>query len=137
MYRIEDRVELALHVRCQPEVALELNDVASQFTNLAKVVLKGAGIDVTRPGTSASFSLNDADGYIPLAGVVDREAELARQKKEAEKLRGFILGHERKLGNASFVEKAPPEVVDQVRETLSGLQKQLRSVEEIIEALGQ
>jgi len=137
MYRIEDRVELTLHVRCQPEVASELNDVASQFTNLAKVVLKGAGIDVTRPGISASFSLNDADGYIPLAGVVDREAELARQKKEAEKLRGFILGHERKLGNASFVEKAPPEVVEQVRETLSGLQKQLQSVQEIIEALGQ
>jgi len=137
MYRIEDRVELSLHVRCQPAVALELNDVASQFTNLAKVVLKGAGIDVTRPGTSASFSLNDADGYIPLAGVVDREAELARQKKEAEKLRGFILGHERKLGNASFVEKAPPEVVEQVRETLTGLRNQLRSVEEIIEALAQ
>jgi valyl-tRNA synthetase len=52
-------------------------------------------------------------------------------------LRGFILGHERKLGNASFVEKAPPEVVEQVRETLTGLRNQLRSVEEIIEALAQ
>jgi len=135
MYRIEDRVELSLHVRCQPGVASELQDVASQFSNLAKVVLRGAGIDVARPETSASFSLTDADGFIPLAGVVDREAELARQQKEAEKLRGFILGHERKLGNASFVDKAPPEVVEQVRETLSGLHKQLRSVEEIIAEL--
>jgi len=136
MYRIEDRVELALHVRCQPEVARELSDVASQFENLARAVLKAAGADVSRPGTSASFSLSDADGFIPLEGVVDREAELARQKKEAEKLRGFITGSERKLANESFVAKAPPEVVEQVRETLAGLQKQLASVEEIIRQLG-
>jgi len=136
MYRIEDKVELALHVRCQPDVAAQLNDVASQFENLAKTVLKAAGGDVSRPGTSASFSLGDADGFIPLEGVVDREAELARQKKEAEKIRGFITGHERKLANESFVAKAPPEVVEQVRETLAGLARQLASVEDIIRQLG-
>lgn len=136
MYRIEDKVELALHVRCQPDVAAQLNDVASQFENLAKTVLKAAGGDVSRPGTSASFSLGDADGFIPLEGVVDREAELARQKKEAEKIRGFITGHQRKLANESFVAKAPPEVVEQVRETLASLAKQLASVEDIIRQLG-
>ena len=99
-------------------------------------MLKAAGVDVSRPGTSASFSLADADGFIPLEGVIDREAELARQKKEAEKIRGFITGHERKLANESFVAKAPPEVVEQVRETLAGLAKQLASVEDIIRQLG-
>lgn len=136
MYRIEDKVELALHVRCQPDVATQLSDVAGQFANLAKTVLMAAGVDVSRPGTSASFSLGDADGFIPLEGVVDREAELARQKKEAEKLRGFMTGHERKLANESFVAKAPPEVVEQVRETLAGLASQLASVEDIIRQLG-
>jgi valyl-tRNA synthetase len=136
MYRIEDKVELALHVRCQPDVAAQLNDVSSQFENLAKTVLKGVGLEVSRPGTSASFSLNDADGFIPLEGVVDREAELARQKKEAEKIRGFITGHQRKLSNESFVAKAPPEVVDQVRETLATLEKQLANVEDIVRQLG-
>ncbi|MFN0056188.1 MAG: valine--tRNA ligase [Planctomycetales bacterium] len=135
MYRIEDRVELALHVRCQPDVATQLQDVAAQFENLAKTVLKGAGVDVVRPGTSASFALSDADGFIPLEGVVDREAELARQRKEADKLRGFITGNERKLANESFVAKAPAEVVEQVREGLAGLRKQLASVEEMIRAL--
>lgn len=136
MYRIEDKVELALHVRCQPEVATQLQDVASQFANLSKTVLKSVGLDVSRPGTSASFSLNDADGFIPLEGVVDKAAELERQKKEADKIRGFITGHERKLTNESFVAKAPPDVVEQVRETLAGLKKQLASVEEIVKQLG-
>ncbi|MFM8581660.1 MAG: class I tRNA ligase family protein, partial [Planctomycetaceae bacterium] len=135
LYRIDDRVELALHIRCEPELAGELRDVSSQFTHLSRAVLQGVGLDVSRPGTSAAFSLGDADAFIPLAGVIDREAELTRQTKEAEKIRGFIVGHERKLSNESFVAKAPPEVVEQVRETLAGLRKQLQGVEEAIRQL--
>ena len=45
------------------------------------------------------------------------------------------MGHERKLSNESFVAKAPPEVVEQVRETLAGLRKQLQGVEEAIRQL--
>jgi valyl-tRNA synthetase len=116
-------------------LAGELRDVSSQFTHLSRAVLQGVGLDVSRPGTSAAFSIGDADAYIPLAGVIDREAELTRQTKEAEKIRGFIVGHERKLSNESFVAKAPPEVVEQVRETLAGLRKQLQGVEEAIRQL--
>jgi valyl-tRNA synthetase len=51
-------------------------------------------------------------------------------------VRGFIVGHEKKLTNQSFVDRAPLEVVAEVRETLAGLQKQLASIEEIIKQLG-
>ena len=135
VYGIASSVELALHLRCTPDVASDLSGVAGQFENLAKTVLKAAGVNVERPNGSASFALGEADGYIPLAGIIDRDAELARQKKEAEKLRGFIAGHEKKLSNESFVSKAPKDVVDQVREMLAGLYKQLASVEEIIKQL--
>ncbi len=84
----------------------------------------------------AGFSLGDADGYIPLKGIIDPEAELGRQKKEAEKIRKHIFGHESKLNNAAFVAKAPAEVVAGIRETLAGLHKQLAATEEIIQDLG-
>ena len=135
IYGIDSKIELALHVRCQPEVAGDLQGVAGQFANLAKTVLQSAGIDVQRPAGSASFTIGEADGYIPLSGIIDREAELKRQQKEAEKLRGFITGHDRKLSNESFVAKAPLEVVEQVRETLANLRQQLANVEEIIQQL--
>ncbi len=137
VYGIASSVDLSLHVRCAPEIATQFQDVAAQFENLAKTCLKAAGVDVERPAGAASFSLSDADGYIPLAGVIDRAAELARQKKEAEKLKGFIVGHQKKLGNESFVAKAPLEVVAQVRETLANLESQLASVEEVIKQLGE
>ncbi|MGD9855011.1 MAG: valine--tRNA ligase [Planctomycetaceae bacterium] len=132
VYSIPPNTPIKLLMRAAPEVARDMESVAAQFDNLAKAVLEAAGAEVTRPGGSASFSLGDADGYVPLEGLIDRDAELARQRKEAEKIRKHIQGHEGKLANESFTAKAPPDVVASVRETLENLRKQLASVEEII-----
>jgi valyl-tRNA synthetase len=135
VYGIPPTTPLQLYMQCGDQVAADLRDISAQFDNLAKTLLAAAGANVERPPASASFSLGDADGFIPLEGVVDRQAELSRQQKEAEKLRGFIAGHEKKLANKNFVDKAPEDVVNQVRETLAGLQKQLESIEEIVRQL--
>ena len=134
-YNISPAIAVSISVRCSPDIAHDLNQVKPQFEMLAKATLTAAGPEVTRPSASASFSLGDADGYLPLEGLVDLQAEVARLKKEADKLRGFIAGHEKKLGNSSFVDRAPAEVVIEVRETLAGLQKQLASIEEAIQQL--
>ncbi len=136
IYNIPPTTQLQLLIRASSEVAGEMTHVAAQFDNLAKTILAAAGADVVRPSASAGFSLGDADGYIPLKGIIDPEAELARQKKEADKIRKHISGHESKLGNESFVAKAPAEVVAGIRETLAGLHKQLAATEGIIQDLG-
>ena len=135
VYGIPPATPLTLHVRCAAPVAADLQDVSGQFENLARTMLEAAGAEVERPKGSASFALADADGFIPLEGVVDREAELKRQRKEQEKLRGLITGSEKKLADEKFVSRAPAEVVAQARENLTALHKQLQSVEEIIRQL--
>ncbi|GAB4141971.1 MAG: valine--tRNA ligase [Planctomycetaceae bacterium] len=136
VYNIPPSTKLPLHVRCSPEIADDLENVAAQFDNLAKVEIAATGPDVERPAASAGFSLGEADGYIPLEGIIDRDAELKRQQKEADKLRKHISGHEGKLKNEKFVNNAPADVVANVRETLAGLKSQLESVEQIIADLG-
>ncbi|MBF0246049.1 MAG: hypothetical protein HQL31_12400, partial [Planctomycetes bacterium] len=69
-------------------------------------------------------------------GLIDFEAELKRQRGEAEKLAGLIRGHEKKLANREFTDRAPEEVVSQIRDTLAGWQKQLESVERMVADLG-
>jgi len=135
VYSIAPSQPLQLHLKCETEVANELRGCADQFNNLAKAILEAAGAEVTRPNASASFSLNDADGYVPLEGLIDVAAELQRQQKEADKLRGFIKGHSAKLSNEKFVNNAPANVVADVRETLANLEKQLESVEAVIAQL--
>ena len=127
--------QLPLHVRCSQGVADDLQNVAEQFLNLAKVEVGPTGPGVTRPPASASFSLGDADGYIPLEGIIDVEAELTRLRKEEEKVAKHIKGHEGKLANENFVSKAPPDVVANVRETLDSLRNQLVSIEQMIRDL--
>ena len=136
-YNISPSLTVTISVRCSSESAADLEQVKSQFENLAKATLTAAGPDVARPKASVSFSLGDSTGYLPLEGLVDLTAERQRQQKEADKLRGFIAGTEKKLGNENFVAKAPPEVVAEIRQTLANQQKQLASVEEIIRQLGE
>ena len=136
VYNISPAEPIKLHLKCTSGVASEMTDCADQFDNLAKAVLAAAGAEVERPTASASFTLSDADGYVPLEGLIDVKAEYERQIKEAEKIRNFIRGHEAKLSNESFVARAPEAVVAQTREALAGLQKQLESVELVIAQLG-
>ncbi|MDA0810239.1 MAG: valine--tRNA ligase [Planctomycetota bacterium] len=136
VYGIGPNVPVKLFMKCEPGVAEELQVCADQFENLAKTILEAAGAEIDRPAASASFNLKDADGFVPLEGLVDVAAELERQKKEADKLRGFIKGHSAKLANEKFVSNAPEKVVAEVRETLAGLEKQLESVEAVIAQLG-
>lgn len=49
---------------------------------------------------------------MPLAGLIDIGAEIARLEKEVKKLDGEVERIEKKLGNQGFVAKAPAEVID-------------------------
>ncbi|MBP6688422.1 MAG: valine--tRNA ligase [Hyphomonadaceae bacterium] len=68
------------------------------------------------PKGSVTFVLEGSTVAMPLEGVVDLPAESARLAKEIGKLEGEIGKMDAKLGNASFIEKAPEEVVDELRE---------------------
>jgi valyl-tRNA synthetase len=134
-YQIPPTTTLELHLKCDDDFAEDMRQVGEQFANLARIRLVAAGNDVNRIPGSASFALQEAEGFVPLEGIIDLEAEVLRQEKEAGRLRGFIQSHEKKLSNESFVSRAPAEVVENVRSTLSGLHQQLVSVEETLRQL--
>ena len=134
-YQISPATELDLHLKCADDFAAEMQNMSQQFSNLSRIRLVASGSEVPRIRGSASFALQDVEGFVPLEGIIDLDAEVLRQEKEADRLRGFIQGHEKKLSNESFVGRAPAEVVDNVRSTLAGLQQQLSSVEETLRQL--
>ncbi|MGY3685158.1 valine--tRNA ligase [Vibrio coralliilyticus] len=67
---------------------------------------------------------------IPMAGLIDKDAELARLDGEIKKTHGEIKRIEGKLGNEGFVAKAPEAVVAKEREKLEGYQETLIKLEE-------
>ncbi len=67
---------------------------------------------------------------IPLAGLIDKDAELARLDKEIGKLQKSLAQTEAKLANPKFVERAPAAVVAKEREKLDELRRRLDTLKE-------
>jgi valyl-tRNA synthetase len=73
---------------------------------------------------------------VPMAGLIDKDAELARIDKQREKLRKDVERAANKLANPSFVDKAPAAVVEQERQRLGEMQSALRTLDEQHERIG-
>ncbi|HSA88993.1 MAG TPA: valine--tRNA ligase [Burkholderiales bacterium] len=67
---------------------------------------------------------------------VDPAAERERLGRESARLEGEIVKARAKLGNTSFVERAPAKVVEQERERLAGFESTLAKVRQQLEKLG-
>jgi len=79
---------------------------------------------------SATALVGDMKLLIPLAGLIDKQAENIRLSKELERKTGELERCEKKLANASFVDKAPAAVVDKERTRASELQSAIASLQE-------
>lgn len=73
--------------------------------------------------------------FLPLEGLVDVEAERARITKELDKITKEITKSNAKLGNASFVDRAPAAVVAQERERLADWESKKAQLEAMLSAL--
>ncbi len=74
--------------------------------------------------------------YIPLAELVDLEAERARLAKEIEKAEKYLASIEKKLSNEKFVSKAPEAVVQRERDNLDKTRALIAQLKESAAALG-
>jgi len=93
---------------------------ASLFiTTLAKIEsLHWLNDNDPRPAAATAL-VGEMEILIPLAGLIDVAAETSRLNKEIAKLQQEITKCESKLGNPSFVDKAPPAVVVQEKQRLN------------------
>ena len=90
----------------------------------------------TTPPASAAKPLFGAVVHIPLAGLIDLDAERARVAKELKRVETEIAKCQAKLGSATFVANAPAAVVEQERQRLADWGLQLTTLREHAARLG-
>ena len=112
-----------------------LSRIANQFKALAKV----ESLTILKEGDDVPLSSSSMVGQlrvlVPMKGLIDPTAELARLGKSYDKLKGQAEGISRKLGNEGFVSKAPAEVVDSEKAKLAELEGQLTAMTAQMEEL--
>ena len=95
---------------------------ATQHRAFLDFLARTESITVLEPGDagpeSATALVGNMKILIPLAGLIDKDAELARLDKEIGRYRQDIERSEKKLQNPNFVDKAPAEVVQKQRDKL-------------------
>ncbi|QUY51555.1 valine--tRNA ligase [Psychrobacter pacificensis] len=105
-----------------------LSRIKNQFKALAKV----ESLTIVKEGDEVPLSSSSMVGQlrvlVPMKGLIDPTAELARLGKAHEKLQKQADGISRKLSNEGFVSKAPAEVVDAEKAKLAELEGQLKTM---------
>ena len=104
----------------------------ARFSNPEEFVY---GEDVEAPSDAVTSVITGAEIYLPLAGLINIEDEIARLEKEAEKLQQEVDRVEKKLSNEKFVAKAPASVVEAERAKGADYQAQREAVLERIATL--
>ncbi|MFC5392860.1 valine--tRNA ligase [Bosea vestrisii] len=87
------------------------------------------------PGQSAQIIVRGEVAALPLAGIIDLDAERGRLNKELGKLDQDIVAVERKLGNPDFMARAPEEIVEENRERKAAAEARKLKIREALERL--
>ncbi len=97
------------------------------LAKLDSVTLLGAN---DKEPESATALVGEMKLLIPLAGLIDKEAELTRLNKEIAKIDNNLQKSQAKLTNPSFVDKAPEAVVDKERQRVAEMETAIKQLQE-------
>lgn len=88
-----------------------------------------------RPTQSIMSATADVEIFIPVADLIDIDTEIARLKKQINKMIVERDKSQKKLENPSFIEKAPDDVVSEVKQKVKNFNNQISSLEMNLENL--
>ncbi|MGQ5709158.1 valine--tRNA ligase [Lactobacillus sp. PSON] len=91
--------------------------------------------DIEAPKLAKTAVITGAQIFVPLTELVNVDEELAKMKKEEERLVGEVERAEKKLSNQGFVAHAPEAVVNKEKEKKADYENQLAGVRERIQEL--
>ncbi len=110
-----------------------LEDYLPSFTRISSVLIAEF---LEKPAACATAVVNDLTIYVPLAGVIDIDAERERLQKRLNKLTADLVSTQKTLDNPKFIERAPEAVVTQKRDLLARFESEKEKLESNLDMLG-
>ncbi|MDZ4782105.1 MAG: valine--tRNA ligase [Planctomycetia bacterium] len=132
---IPPKTPIRFTLRSNDETAELLQPMAPYFESMAGATATAWGPNVVEPTTCAKIAAGGAEVAVDMTGLIDVEAEIQRNEKELDRVRGSITGKERQLSNENFTSRAPAAVVDAERKALEELRERVGSLEKTLTTL--
>ena len=126
-----------------PALIAQANDtdlaLLAEHKALLVTLAKLESINVLAAGEEAPMAASQLSGHLevllPMADLIDKDAEKARINREITKLTTDSQKLESKLSNANFVDKAPAAVVEKERQKLTDMQTAVEQLQEQLERI--
>ena len=129
-------------VKCDIEIRAEKSEkpifeaIESYIQRLARVEnITYAEMDAKVPPKSASAVVSASKIIIPLADLIDLDAETKRQQKKLDKLTAEKNSLSGRINNPKFVANAPKELIEQTKARIEEIEVQAGAIEELIKSL--
>jgi valyl-tRNA synthetase len=122
--------EIKIQVRLAEGTSGAVFDTYSKYLQkLARVSSMEMLQPSVKPKLASSAVVGGSELFVPLEGLIDLDAERSRIEKEIARLHQAVDSTERKLGNESFVGRAPKEIVDKEREKLQSFRETIEKLQ--------
>ena len=133
--QIAPRKQVSFSVRCDIQAEESLAAMKPYFASMASAVITDLGAEVEPPPFSATASVDGMEVFVDMEDLIDVAAEISRNENEVARLRKAIASKQKKLGNPSFISRAPADVVAREKESLEHLQSQVNFHTSMLEKL--
>jgi valyl-tRNA synthetase len=134
-YQMDERTKIDVFVKCSDQTAEDIRSLANFLSPLASIGRLEAGETIQKPPLAGSIVHPQFEAYVPLAGLIDLASEIRRLEKQLSEKRKACQAVQAKLANDRFLHNAPPEVVQQQRELLQDLTRQITTLEANLQEL--
>lgn len=84
---------------------------------------------------AATALAGELEILVPMAGLIDKEAEITRLDREISKLENDLARLRGKLSNAAFVDKAPAAVVSKEQDKMHAQEQALETLQDQLQRI--
>jgi RNA polymerase sigma factor (sigma-70 family) len=126
-YQVNPKQTVPVSIKSPPDFTGQIESNRELIELLGNCALKAVQSDLAPPQNSVTATAGGCDLFVE--GLVDANAEKARLSKEIEAKKKSIEGMKTRLGNESYVAKAPLKVVQQTRDQLAAIEAEVGKME--------
>lgn len=135
-FNIPTSATVDVEIRAEGKEKEIFTEIEAYIRRLAKVNnITYAEMNALTPPKSAAAVVSASKLVVPLADLIDLDAEIKRQEKKLEKLTNEKNSLEGRMKNEKFVANAPKELVEQTNARIAEISAQQVVIKDLIDSL--